>query len=302
MSSATKAQKGGESTFRGMEYQKKFAAYLCVEMLKGKIKRVTCERLDDIETEGDSKIVYYQIKSTTQDSLDKREILKSFKLFSSIDESKNGTPTKKEYVLVCNKRIEKFINPMEKNFFNDLDDDIQQRIKSIRGITEVFLGRTYLMKGFAMEEIESAILERVYRTLNVGYNHIKIVEELLQAVNSMCSGRLNQKDIEITYSNETEQHELRHKTMTREQLNEIIERNRITGETPTLTEEQLQKELKLRNYLKYCVSLIHRPNNLDNKTLNDLYIPNNAILLNAETWNTRDEKYQRKLNGILRVF
>ena len=48
----------------------------------------------------------------------------------------------------------------------------------------------------------------------------------------MCSGRLDQKDINMTYSNETEQQEFTHKTMTLEQLNEIIDRSRMTGETP----------------------------------------------------------------------
>jgi uncharacterized protein YjbI with pentapeptide repeats len=294
MSTTSSSQKGGESTFRGMEYQKKFAAYLCVEMLNGKIKRVTCERLDDIETEEDSKIIYYQIKSTIQDSLPKGEILKSFNLFFSIDESNKGT-LKKEYVLVCNKRIGKFKEPMQKCFFNELDNEIQQDIKST-GATDNFLDRTYLMKGFPMEEIENNILAELYRALSGNYYHIKIVDELLHAVNNMCSGRLDQKDIKITYSNETEQQELNHKTMTLEQLNEIIERNRMTDETPSQvpTEEQLQKELKLRNYLKYCVSLIHRPNSLDSKSLNDLYIPNNAILLKADTWNTRDEEISEK--------
>ena len=64
----------------GYGISKKFAAYLCVQMLNDdKIKKVTCERLDDIETEEGSKTVYYQIKSTIGDSLSKGEILKSFK-------------------------------------------------------------------------------------------------------------------------------------------------------------------------------------------------------------------------------
>lgn len=290
------SQKGGESTFRGMEYQKKFAAYLCVEMLNGKIRRVTCEQLDDIETEEDSKIIYYQIKSTTQDSLPKGEILKSFKNFSSIDGSNNGTP-KREYVLVCNKRIGKKIKElMQKYSFNELDNDIQQYIKSTSAIVDDFLDRTCLMKGFAMEDIENNILAELYRALGGNYYHIKIVDELLHAVNNMCSGRLDQKDIRIAYSNETEQQELKHKTMTLEQFKEIIERNRMTDKTPAHvpTVEQLQKELKLRNYLKYCVSLIYTPNNLDKKTLNDLYIPNKAILVKAGTWNRRDEEISEK--------
>jgi uncharacterized protein YjbI with pentapeptide repeats len=298
MSSTSKSKSGGEAANRGMDYQKKFAAYLCVQMLKGKIKRVTCEWQDDIEIEEDSKIVYYQIKSSTQDKLPVEEILKSFNLFSSVGKTNSGSPTKKEYVLVCNKRIEKFNDLLNKHSFSELENDIQERIRSIEGINGEFLERTYLMKGFAMEEIRSSILSWLFEALNEGnvnYDYPKIVEELLQVVNNMCSGRLDQKDIEITYSNESEQHDLKHKTMTPEQLNEIIERNRTGDKSATdPTEEQLQKELKLRNYLKYCVSLIHKPNNLDNRTLNDLYIPNNAILVKAETWNTRDEMISDK--------
>ena len=46
---------------------------------------------------------------------------------------------------------------MTKHFFNELDNDIQNSIKSIEGITDEFLMRTYLMKGFDMEEIENNI-------------------------------------------------------------------------------------------------------------------------------------------------
>lgn len=38
------------------------------------------------------------------------------------------------------------------------------------------------------------------------------------------------------------------------------------------------------------MSLIHRKNSLDNKTLSEMYVPSNSVLVKATTWNTRDEE------------
>ena len=58
----TRSEKGGESTFRGIDYQKKFIAFLCLGMLGqvSSIKRITCEHNDDIEIYEDSLLKYYQ--------------------------------------------------------------------------------------------------------------------------------------------------------------------------------------------------------------------------------------------------
>jgi hypothetical protein len=43
--SVQKSQRGGETAFRGLDYQKRFIAYLAMEMLLGNkpIKTITCE-------------------------------------------------------------------------------------------------------------------------------------------------------------------------------------------------------------------------------------------------------------------
>ncbi len=90
MIDTSQSQRGGEAGWRGLDYQKKFIAYLSLEMLlqNQSIKKITCEYLDDIEVEEQSKLLYYQVKSTTNTILPKSDIIDSFKLFSSI-ESRN---------------------------------------------------------------------------------------------------------------------------------------------------------------------------------------------------------------------
>ena len=109
MTDSLRSQKGGESNLRGIDYQKKFTAFLCVRMLKeDKIKEVTCEHLDDVEVQEVSKLVYYQIKSTSGNVLSKSEILDSFGLFLSNDGRVKERPANREYVLVSNGIIRKF--------------------------------------------------------------------------------------------------------------------------------------------------------------------------------------------------
>src|SRR5690348_16784837 len=110
MSDSSKSQSGGVANIRGLDYQKKFIAYLCTEIVSGKrdIKRITCEYKDDIEVEEDSKLVYYQIKSTTDHSLRKEKIMESIKLFSDTYKSNSGRSAHNEFVLVSNARIMNF--------------------------------------------------------------------------------------------------------------------------------------------------------------------------------------------------
>lgn len=66
------SQGGGEAAFRGLDYQKKIIAYLSLGMLSKEPpirNSVTCEHFDDIEVEEDSKLIYYQVKSTTERSM-----------------------------------------------------------------------------------------------------------------------------------------------------------------------------------------------------------------------------------------
>ena len=58
------SQRGGESNFRGMGYQKKVIAYFATQMLRGRlpITKIICEYLDDIEIHcNDSNISHYQV-------------------------------------------------------------------------------------------------------------------------------------------------------------------------------------------------------------------------------------------------
>ena len=138
-----------ESNFRGMDYQKKFIALLCLWMLRdGKILRVTCEHVDDVEVQEGSKVVYYQIKSTSKSSLPKSEILDSFKLFLLNGSSVNGEQIDREYVLVSNARIEKFNDNLTRHPFDELDPQTKTKIKSLQGFNGRIdiLKRTYLMK------------------------------------------------------------------------------------------------------------------------------------------------------------
>jgi hypothetical protein len=77
-----------------------------MEMISGKrnIKRISCELKDDIEVEEDSKLVYYQIKSTTKESLPKNKIMDSIRLFCTINSS-SQKPQSNEFVLVSNTKI-----------------------------------------------------------------------------------------------------------------------------------------------------------------------------------------------------
>ena len=109
MTHESNSQRGGESAFRGLDYQKKFIAYLSSEMLRGTqpIKGITCEHLDDIEVEqNDSTLRYYQIKSTTSHTLSKSQIIESVKLFLSI-QARKGTDASQEYILLSNAHIRK---------------------------------------------------------------------------------------------------------------------------------------------------------------------------------------------------
>lgn len=133
MTNGSNSQRGGENLFRGLDYQKKFIAYLSLDMLSGKqpIKRITCEHLDDIEVEeNDSTLKYYQIKSTTNKTLPKPKMIESVRLFLSIQATKM-TNAKDQYILVSNADIKGIIRKsLEKYPFNNLDIRIKKEIES----------------------------------------------------------------------------------------------------------------------------------------------------------------------------
>lgn len=239
MTDSSNSQRGGEFAFRGLDYQKKFIAYLCTEMLLGKrkIKRISCEHLDDIEVEEDSKVVYYQIKSTSQDSLPRSEIINSIELFSSTNNSAIAKSPYHEYVLVSNARIRKFGDSMVMHPFNQLDDEIKNKIKlseKIRTRSE-FLQNTYLLRGPSLQDISSTIVASLFRALKDGrYDLYKIKDDLLSYINSMCPGPTDLEDMKIIKDEEKENYNLKHKTITMQITHEIIEKYRIpsTGQEP----------------------------------------------------------------------
>lgn len=233
MTDSSSSQIGGESNLRAIEYQKKFVAYLCVQMLRDeKIKKVTCEHLNDIEVQHDSKLIYYQIKSTSRNTLPKSEILDSFRLFLSNDNYAKGKSTDKEYVLVSNAKISSFHVNFERHSFSELDDKTKHEIRFSLGLdgTNDFLKRTFLMKGPLLEEIESVIVTNLLAALmkrgQDQYAWFKIKDSLLSYINNMCPGPTDLKDMAIVDADETEEYYLKHKTVTLEILNRIIEEHR----------------------------------------------------------------------------
>ena len=72
-----------------------------------------------------------------------------------------------------------------------------------------------------------------------------------------------------------------------EAITKIIDTYKIGSNIPS--QEELQRQIKLRNNLLYCSSLVQKRNNLDGKTLIELYVQNETILVKPDTWNKRDE-------------
>ena len=235
------SQGGGEAAFRGLDYQKKIIAYLSLGMLSKEPpirNSVACEHLDDIEVEEDSKLIYYQVKSTTESSLPKSKIIDSIKLFSSIESNKNEEKFN-EYILISNAKIRKFNNNLVKHSFDSLDNVIKDEIKSLEEVKtkNELLKRVYFMKGPPLEEISSLIVTSLVHTFkgdeNYSYDYINIQKELLSHINRMCPGPIDLEDKKIIYESEKEQYHLKHKTITPDIINMIIETNRKSSTKPT---------------------------------------------------------------------
>jgi hypothetical protein len=228
MINAPRSQRGGEANWKGMGYQKKFIAYLCCDMLlRNNIKRVTCEHLDDIEVEVDSKLVYYQTKSTTQSTLSRREIRESFELFLENNNTGSSRLTNKdiEYILVSNARIGNFTARDRIFPFKDLRESIKNEIRLIPGINDTFLQKTFLMIGPVPEDIKNLVvgaLVRILKDENYDYKFEEIAESILSEIDRMCSGPTDLFDQRMLKIDEEEEYILEHKSMTLEKLNQII--------------------------------------------------------------------------------
>ena len=228
--SISDSQKGGEAAFRGLDYQKKFIAYLSTEMLltKPRIKRITCEHLSDIEVE-DSKLVYYQVKSTTKNTLSKSEVIDGIKSFSLIDSNKKKDSAN-EYIIVSSANIAKISKFNDILVKHPLDDEMKNEIESVEGIVvrNGLLERIYLMKGPVLEEISSIITSNLFRALkdkNNQYDYTSIKDDLLHYVNRICPGPIDLEDKRIIYEEQKEDYYLNYKTITIETINKIIENN-----------------------------------------------------------------------------
>lgn len=268
MTNSSNSQRGGESIFRGLDYQKKFIAYLCTEMLLGKrkIERISCEHLDDIEVEEDSKLVYYQIKSTTQDSLPSSEIINSIELFSSTNNSAFGNSPYHEYVLVSNARIQKFADSMRRHPFNQLDDEFKNKIKLLEKIRtrSEFLQYVYLLRGPSLQDISSTIVTSLVIALidrKERYNYLKMKDDLLSYINDMCPGPTDLEDMKIINDEEKEDYNLKHKTITTQITREIIEKNRIPATAQEI--EPVSKSISI----SYDIRAAHP----DNEQLDEIH-------------------------------
>ena len=227
MTHESNSQRGGESAFRGLDYQKKFIAYLSSEMLRGTqpIKGITCEHLDDIEVEqNDSTLRYYQIKSTTSHTLSKSQIIESVKLFLSI-QARKGTDASQEYILLSNAHIRKITKDLLVLYpFKNLDYEIKKEIGSLKEVQSTnHLEKIFFMRGPSVEEISSVITANIVRALKDNYDFIAITNDLLHHINRMCAGPVDLEDVTMINEGERDQYVLKHKTINMSIIIGIIE-------------------------------------------------------------------------------
>lgn len=271
MKNTIRSQTGGTSALIGFDYQKKFVAYLALGLLKKDpyIRRITCEHLDDIEVEQNTKIVYYQIKSTTGHTLPMAKIIESIKLFASIEalnDKKNS-----EYVLVSNADIRNIrLDDMIKHPYMELDDEIKNVICALEEIRagNSFLERVFFLKGPALREIFDILTSQYAKALenrNFGFGVIEnIVTDLLDRIGSMCRGPIDLADVEIGHSQEIEQRNLEYKSINAEILDKIIENNK-----PSSTGVNRRQTVTTKMVFKYNIMPTHL-NDEKKKTIDEL--------------------------------
>ncbi len=122
MIDASRSERGGIAAWQGLDYQKKIITYLAIEILSNgsKIIRITCEDLNDIKVEEESKIIYYQVKLTSSRTLPPADMDKSIRLFSTIEDSITHAK-RTEYVLTSSARIKNLPDNMGIHPFSKLD-------------------------------------------------------------------------------------------------------------------------------------------------------------------------------------
>lgn len=219
-------------------------------MLLGKrpIKSITCEHKDDIDVEEDSKIKYYQVKSTTTiNKLPNYRIIDAIKLFSSIATNENDD---NEYIIVSNGNIPGIKELGVLYPFNKIEEKTLQRILSHKEIKSKkhILDRVYVLKGPPLEEIEHivfALLHKAIHNPNFEHNIEGVKDDLLRYNNNICPGPTNLEDIKIIKESEKEQYDLNFKTITLDILNKIIEKHKLFSPKQSL--RSVEKSLILKS-------------------------------------------------------
>lgn len=223
----SRSQRGAKATWEGLDYQKRVVAYLAIKMLSEghQIIRITCEELDDIEVEEETKIIYYQVKLTSSRSLSTTEIHDSIKLFSSIEANKIHSK-RTEYILISNAKIMKLPDDMGTHPFSELDE----RSKSdIRALAEfAFLDRLQFLRGPLLREISHVMTSMIFEVLrNYGYDNIQgIKNDLIRRIGEMCPGRIDLEDMPIVDGETANRLELEHKSIDPEFIKKIVDDNR----------------------------------------------------------------------------
>jgi len=124
-------------------------------------------------------------------------------------------------------------------------------IKAIPKITESFLEKTYLMIGPVLEEIDAIVVSSLVKTLNderYSYKFEHIAKNILFHIEQMCSGPTDLLDQEMVKTNEKERHTLEQKSITLENLYQIINENRHAVQTEPLI--RVSKTLTFRYQIR----------------------------------------------------
>jgi hypothetical protein len=157
----------------------------------------------------------------------------SIGLFCTINNPADHVSQYNEYVLVSNARIANFRDPWIKYSFNRLNKEIKDKIESLESIRDniEILQNIYFLRGPPLLEIASIIVSGLLHTLNDGqYNILKIKDDMLSYIDNMCPGPTDIEDMKIINDNETDDYNLKHKTITKEQIERIIKNNKLSDE------------------------------------------------------------------------
>lgn len=261
--SKSKSQTGGEGSFRALTYQKKFLAYLCLLMISGKnsIKSITCEQDDDVLVQEESTIKYYQVKSTINDSLRIGKVYEAIELFLCNENKQDDANAK--YVIVSGSKIlgiegkdslkEYYLKEKKKKIKSDVLEKIMN--------CDAIIDRIYYMRGPALEEINSVIHRGFYNNYDkkTHYDWDGILNELFGYIDNMCPGIDDIQDKKIIHESESELANIKHKTITKDIIDNIVEKHKISYTQPDSTKTDkktsVTKTLTIRfNIMPTCLS------------------------------------------------